>query len=173
MTDNELRGIVLQKFYDLRHETRFVDFELLRTLSPENAVAVSNICEQLDQHGLIDWKSCGGISDHLGGMGRITARGSDVIEKTVNSPITITLNSTNDHRISVNASSNSSVQVGNNNNQTLTLNLDSLNSAIEKSAASPSEKIEAKSVIAKIADSKLLQTALGVIVTTAIKSFGG
>jgi len=114
MTDGELRGIVLESFYKLRNQQRTCSMWLALpefTSLESDIHRLLNICEQLGQHGLIQWKSLNSLTAD-GGMGKITARGVDVIEGTAHAPITVTLH---DHRISVNQSSN--VQIGDSNTQ--------------------------------------------------------
>jgi len=114
MTDGELRGIVLESFYEFRNRQP----SLLNVLALPEFTSLEpdihrllNICEQLGQHGLIQWKSLNSFTS-VGGMGKITARGVDVIEGTAHAPITVTLH---DHSVSVNQSSN--VQIGDSNTQ--------------------------------------------------------
>lgn len=111
MKDGELRGIVLEKFYELRNQPTMINVPALPeiiSLEP-NVVRRVNICEQLGQNGLIHWTSTNSMST-VGGMGKITARGVDVVEGTARAPITVTLH---DHRISVSQSSH--VQIGDSN----------------------------------------------------------
>lgn len=112
MKDVDLRGIVLEKFYEVRnHEACMVNpLELpgLDLIEP-NHVRLLNICEQLAEHGLLHWRSLKGMTTE-GGMGKISARGVDVVEGTARAPIAITI-----HTISVSQSSN--VQIGDSNTQ--------------------------------------------------------
>jgi hypothetical protein len=114
MTDGELRGIVLQKFYDLRNQSGMLNAVAspdLQAIEPDQ-YRLYRICEQLREHGLIKGISLDGLNT-FGSMGNITANGVDVIEGTARAPITVTLN---DHRISVSRSSN--VQIGDSNSIT-------------------------------------------------------
>ena len=108
MTDGELRGIVLQKFYDLRNQPGMLNavaLPELQAVEPDQ-FRLHRICEQLREHGLIKGVLLDSFTT-FGSMGNITAHGVDVIEGTARAPITVTLH---DHRISVNRSSN--VQIG-------------------------------------------------------------
>src|SRR5690606_17242414 len=79
MKDTELRGIILQCYYDKRRESMFTPDEK----DFQEQVTIEDICaisEQLGEHELITWKHIkqfGGISF---GMGKITALGIDVVE---------------------------------------------------------------------------------------------
>lgn len=154
MKDADLRGLVLQKFYDTRHETDFLQLSALQDIEPANPNIISNICEQLAQHSLITWKPLKGGAGVIGGMGKISAQGVDVIEGTVPPPITITVH---DQSVSVKGSTN--VQIGNNNTQTLTV--EKLIAAVDHSTVSEAEKKEAHSIIEKIINSSLMKTILG------------
>jgi hypothetical protein len=102
MKDNELRGIVLQKFYDLRHDQSVV--QLGDVLIPGEGMerVTSNICKQLSDHGLIEWDSHNSLDEtSLGGIGNITANGVDVIEGSSRAPIAITLHDQSVRRLGV------------------------------------------------------------------------
>jgi hypothetical protein len=118
--DGELRGIVLEKFYEVRNQAPNLVNPLtlpgLDSIEPDHN-RLFNICEQLYEHGLLHWVSAKGLTT-IGGMGHISARGVDVVEGTARAPITIILR---DHRISVSQSSN--VQIGDSNTITQTTGL--------------------------------------------------
>jgi hypothetical protein len=151
MTDAELRGEVLQKFYDERHLKGVVRVPFDE--GQEDLNRLSNICDQLGQHGLITWQSF----INGGGYGKITANGVDVIEGTAHSPITVTMHA-HDHSISVNGSNN---QVGSHNAQSANINVGKITAAIDHSSASDVEKGEAKSLLEKITSNPLLVATLG------------
>lgn len=111
MKDGDLRGIVLEKFYELRNQPDMVNLPELQEIASlePNLVRRVNICEQLGQSGLIDWESTNSQTA-VGGWGKITASGVDLVEGTARAAITVTLH---DHRISVSQSSN--VQIGDSN----------------------------------------------------------
>jgi hypothetical protein len=119
MTDGDLRGVVLQKFYDLRNlpgMLNAVSLPELQAIEPDQ-YRLHVICEQLREHGLIKGVSLDSLNT-FGSMGRITAHGVDVVEGTARAPITVTLH---DHRISVRQSSN--VQIGDSNAITQTMGI--------------------------------------------------
>lgn len=158
MTDGELRGLVLQKFYDLRHEDNNIQLPKVAEVAPDEPRRIANICKQLGQNGLIDWRPIESLSDVIGGMGEITARGVDVIEGTANPPIAITLY---DHSVSVHESSH--VQIGNSNTQNVTMHIGKLIAAVDHSNASDAEKKEAKSLLQKLAENPLVQSVWGYV----------
>ncbi|WP_152982894.1 hypothetical protein [Acidiphilium sp. JA12-A1] len=154
MTDGELRGIVLQKFYDLRHrDDRVIQLTTIAESIPDQTeTRIANICEQLHQHGLIDWRPLNAIGGYRGGMGNITANGVDVIEGIQSSPISIQL-----HAVSVHNSNH--VQIGNANIQNATVDIEKLISAVNNSTASDQEKAAAKSLLQSMIQNPLVQWA--------------
>jgi len=121
MKDGDLRGIVLEKFYEVRNQqpnmVNPLSFPGLNSIEPDQH-RLLNICEQLGDYGLIRWKSLGGLTA-VGGMGKISASGVDVVEGTARSPITVTFH---DHSVSVSQSSN--VQIGDSNTQDVKVRID-------------------------------------------------
>lgn len=158
MKDNELRGLVLKRFYDLRHQHHLCQLPDIVASAPTEHVQIANICDQLNQHGLIDWRPMRTITGIVGGMGKITANGVDVIEGTTRAPIALTLN---DHRISVSESSN--VQIGTSNTQGVNTHIKKLIAAVDHSRASDSEKEEANSLLEKLFGNSLIQSVWGTI----------
>src|ERR1700716_2042822 len=94
----ELRGIVLEKFYELRHQKHFLELSDIASIDCGEQARIGNLCDQLGQHGLIEWKPLYGRHGLIDGNGRITATGVDVVEGTASAPITVTLH---DERISI------------------------------------------------------------------------
>lgn len=122
MKDGDLRGIILEKFYEVRNlQPSWVNplgLPGLGLMEPDRN-RLLNICEQLGEHGLIHWKSLNTMNT-VGGMGKISASGVDVVEGTARAPITVFLH---DHSISVTGSSN--VQIGDSNIQDVRVQTDS------------------------------------------------
>ncbi len=123
MKDNEIRGLVLQQFYDHRSEPEF--FPKRGDFGEVNLDTIYRICGQLNEYNLIEWEPLigpGGIT--LEGFGRITASGVDVIEKSVQPPIAIIVHN---HAITVGSAVNSPIQqsIDSNSQQTTTYNLPS------------------------------------------------
>ncbi len=151
MKDNELRGVILDRVYELRHDRAEVIIpgrDLSLPDVPDHALG--NICSQLADYGLLDYKphrsSKSGKID--AGIARITARGVDVIEGTINPPLPISL-----QLVQVQHSSN--VQIGHGNIQNVS-GVDQINIAIDQAEVSQSEKAQAKSLLAQLAENKLL-----------------
>jgi hypothetical protein len=156
MRDTERRGIVLERFYDVRHKVDWFDFNALRTHVMMDQTELANICKQLGQHGLIEWESVDTLTGNIPMRGRITASGIDVIEGTAPAPISITLH---DHSVRVTSSSN--VQIGNANTQTVQLEIKKILTKIEQAGASQSEKQEAKSLLERLSNNALLVSLVG------------
>lgn len=87
MKDNEARGIVLQRLYDIRHDVDMAQpqhFEAFEKTLPANVIA--NVLSQLADKGMIQFKphklTSSGVIDFF--QARISALGVDVIEGTSN-----------------------------------------------------------------------------------------
>lgn len=109
ITDNELRGIVLKKFYENRRNAHYVplmqhfnDIDKSKEFEQEDVFA---ICRQLYEHGLIRWRAIDGGA----GIGEIKAEGIDVVEGNRNAPIAISFITNN------NTVTNGIIVTGNNN----------------------------------------------------------
>jgi hypothetical protein len=93
MKDKELRGVILEKFYGRRREG-FIqptpeDFD-----PPIAEEDLYRICDQLNEHGLIQFSSIKGGPGNItiSGFGMITANGVDVVEdEGRNSPINLSI----------------------------------------------------------------------------------
>lgn len=156
MRDTDRRGIVLERFYDVRHKVDWLEFDALRTHVTMDQVELANICKQLDQHGLIEWESIDTMTGNIPMRGRITAGGIDVIEGTAPAPISITLH---DHSVSVTGSTN--VQIGNANTQSVQLEIKKILTKIDQTGASQPEKQEAKSLLERLSNNALLVSLVG------------
>jgi hypothetical protein len=88
MTDNELRGRLLEKYYQRRKERLIglVPSDFDGQLDEQD---ILNIAGQLADHGLIHWRPNRGLGGIGGGMGTITAAGVDVVEGTAPAPMEI------------------------------------------------------------------------------------
>ena len=95
-------------------------------------------------------------------MGKISARGADVVEGSVASPISIVLDQS--HHVAVHHSSN--VQIGNENVQDVTIHFEKLVSAIDKSSASEKDKKEAKSLLKKFLEHPLVSSIAGALASS-------
>ena len=158
MKDSELRGIILQEFYNHRRagmrRWTFHEFAGSVPFKKEDAI---HICEQLAEHGLVEWESIQIEGLQQIGAGKITARGVDVIEETVPAPISI--NFDNSH--TVNVTSSKHVQVGSGNVQGVSIHIQQLRDAIENSAATPEAREEAKGALRKFLEHPAVSAILG------------
>jgi RIP homotypic interaction motif len=161
MKDNEIRGIVLRAYYDRRRDGEFQWYENdLKNLPKIDRVDLFRACDQLAEHGLINWNPIRLRSGTITGAGKITALGVDVIEGHSHPPDSITL----DQSISIHGSSN--VQVGSHNVQDISIQIEKLVSAIDHSSASDEEKAEAKSRLKKFLEHPLVASIAGGLAST-------
>lgn len=159
MKDAEVRGLVLSKLYNLRHEMDIVPvpqgFELpgLDMTASQNLKMVGNILKQLDDLHLIKFTQFMG-EQFRSGYAAITAFGVDVVEGAATSPITITIDS------SVNVHGSQGVQIGGQGNSlTVSIDVDSLINAVDSGSATIQEKEQAKSLLKKVTDNPLVKAA--------------
>ncbi len=177
MKDNEVRGLVLQQFYDHRSEPEF--YPKRGNFGEVDLNTIYRICGQLKEYNLIEWKPLigqGGIT--LEGFGKITASGVDVIEESVQPPIAITIHN---HAITVGSAVNSPIQqsIGSTSRQTTTYNLPSnddlkrlvelLGGHISELKLSTSDEKKAKAQLATI-EAQLLDEPNPSIVKEAAKT---
>jgi hypothetical protein len=162
MKDTDLRAIVLQKYYQKRREghSQWKESDFTDVEENLDGSDIFRICDQLAEHGLIDWKPVRSRGGTIGGIGKITANGIDVIEGTSRSPISMTF----DHSITVQDSTH--VQVGNNNIQDISLQLQRLVDVIEQSSASGTEKEEAKTLLKRLIEHPLFTSIAGGLAST-------
>jgi hypothetical protein len=88
MTDSELRGLLLEKYYQRRKE-RLIGLAPADFDGKLNERDIQSIAGQLADHGLIHWRPNRGHDGIGGGMGAITPAGVDVVESKVASPVDI------------------------------------------------------------------------------------
>lgn len=180
-TDSDLRGIVLSKFYEKRRENRVFSWDqnmVNELVLPEGCTAddIMRICDQLGEHGLINWtptKDRRGATSN--GFGKISAHGVDVIEGNAQSPISIHvahLDQSTHYAIS-NSSNN---QIGNGNVQgngnvlSSNITVREIAEGIEKVSANPGEKAEATGLLQNLLRHPLVAAITGAAVSTALKS---
>jgi len=90
--DADRRAILLRLFYQQRHDRSWVAIPSDPTASQQEQIIEANICRQLRDNRLIEFKQpAEGMPQ---GMGRITALGIDVMEGTAQPSIAITSSST-------------------------------------------------------------------------------
>jgi hypothetical protein len=140
MKDTDIRGLLLQRYYERRREGMISlesEADFAGRITQEELLHVSS---QLGEHGLIEWRAVESMVAILGGAGKITAHGIDVVEGGRQSPIAIHFTDQ-----SVRISGSVGVAVGNSNQQTISLQLQELIEAIDKGVGSEADKREAKS----------------------------
>jgi hypothetical protein len=93
MTDAEIRYRLLTIFYELRHNNdgRVPTSDMnLSGSEPVSRQAIGNVCQQLADARLIEWKPLTGANEQLViGMAIITGHGVDVVERRRESSIDI------------------------------------------------------------------------------------
>jgi hypothetical protein len=151
MTDDELRGLLLEKYYQRRKERLIglvpTDFD--GKLSEQDILTTAG---QLADHGLIHWRPNRGHGGIGGGMGTITAAGVDVIENKVPAPIEIRL--PRDRSLQVSAAS--AVMAANETKQSVGAAIARLAQAIDEADASAADKRSALSLLRAFQEHPLL-----------------
>jgi hypothetical protein len=161
MKDGEMRGLVLERFYELRNSGEPVQLPQSVSVAPNDLIQLTNVCDQLAEYGLIEWKPIRSLAGAVAGIGKITARGVDVVDGDIPSPITVTLH---DHSVTVSGSTN--VQIGNA-NSIQNIDISKVTEAIDQSTASPEQKAEAKSLWSKLTNNAAFAAIVGAVVTLA------
>jgi len=153
VSDTELRGVVLRRYYDRRRDGK-ISFR--QTDFPDIPVAeIHRISKQLSEHALIEWKGIPETGTVLKAIGSITAFGVDVIEGTETPPLSITFDQ---WQITVIGSHN---QIGDGNIQDVKISLEKLIAAINGSTASDGEKDEAKGRLKRFLEHPLVTSIAG------------
>ena len=164
MKDNEVRGIVLQEYYDRRREgTLLWSNNAVQKITSKfgiDHIDLFRACDQLAEHGLISWEPVRMRGYTAGGAGEISAFGVDVIEGEKKAPIAINLG----HNISIHSSPN--VQIGNNNVQDVKIEFEKIIGAINKSDATNEEKAEAKSLLKQYLEHPVVAAVIGGLAST-------
>lgn len=161
MKDNEMRGMLLAKYYERRRE-QYIDLQPSDFADAMTEKDILCLSQQLYEHGLIEWSSArGGSGELLAGRGHITAPGVDVVENEgIGAPIKITF----DHSTHYSVHASAGVQIGNGNTQGDSINLEQLIKTIDQSSASTPEKQEVKSRLAAFLRHPLVETIVGKLV---------
>ena len=165
MTDNELMGVILTKFYERRREGNIIpkpeDF-----YPPIPSEDLFRICEQLGHHGLLLWESSPTGGNLFFGSGKISAYGVDVIENNEKPPIAIMLQN-------ISISQSQGVQIGNGNVQNISNVIEQLIWRIDNSNYTEAEKIEAKSRLKSFLEHPLVTSIIGGLAGGLVKNIGG
>jgi len=161
MKDSELRGYILQYYYD-RRRSRSLPAPKAADLGVEATEQdILHICDQLNQHGLLDWESMESRRKSpdrfLSGIGKINADGIDVVEGNLTPAIKVEFVQHNNNTVTITGSTNINNIIGSNN----TLTLSELAKAIESATATPQEKEEAKTLLGKLLAHPLVSAIAG------------
>lgn len=153
MPDNELRGLLLEKYYQRRKERLIglVPSDFDGQLDEQD---ILNFAGQLADHGLIHWRPNRGLGGIGGGMGTITAAGVDVVESKVAAPIEIHLSRDRSLHASACASVMPEVQT----RPTVAVAIERLAQAIDDSDASAAHKQAATALLRAFQEHPLLCT---------------
>jgi hypothetical protein len=156
MKDTQLRGIILQRYYDCRRQSWYLPTPSDLGVQVDEQ-EILRICDQLSQHGLLEWKSLKASGEIVAGMGKITAQGVSVVEGEVSTGIRVEL--VQNHTVNISGSSN--VVVGNNNSQTINSSVIDLVNLINSMNATGEQKAEAKGLLRKFLEHPLLASIAG------------
>lgn len=165
MKDTDLRGIILQKFYEERRAVNF--FPKPSDFNPVlDVVDMVRISQQLKDHHLLDVQ-IRRFHDGSGVVGgRISAHGVDVVEGEVNPEIKVHF--VQNHTVNISGSSN--VVVGDHNQQNVTHHIEGLIKAIDSSNATPADKAEAKSRLQTFLEHPLVSAIAGGAISLATQA---
>lgn len=160
MKDSDIRGLVLQAFYERRDEPLPFRPEPEHFNGRLTALQIFRICQQLEEQGLIK----GAIKPMYGGEGggvvlaKVTSFGADVIEGEAKAAIAIHVMNT-----SYNINNSTNVAIGDNNQlqQTVVHSITELVRVIESADAPVEAKEEAKGMLRQFLEHPLLAAALG------------
>jgi hypothetical protein len=144
MRDDELRSVILQRFYDKRHRSSIVQLTDIAPVLPSEPGRVANLCEELARTSLIEWKTSKSVGA-VGGIGKITAAGIGVIEGTRPVPATLQLAKPRITRANVPNAQGC---------------IDEALEAIDNSGGSEAEKLAAKTLIRQLGTNPLAWSAL-------------
>lgn len=161
MKDSELRGLLLQYFYERRRKDTLPAPKAADFGVDVDDQDILHVCDQLGEKGLLKWnsvKSTSGSGDYfLAGIGRINAYGIDVVEENVTPPIKVEFVQHNNNTVTITDSTGVNNIIGSNN----TLTLSELVKAVESADATPQEKEEAKTLLRKFLDHPLVSAIAG------------
>ncbi len=180
MKDRELRGLILQYFYDRRRKDRLPAPKPADLDVDVDDQDILQVCDQLRDHNLLNWHSVHipsmtidswgkgkGVACSLGSINTFgidvvesAENGIDVIEGTVNSSIKVTFVQHNNNTVTITESTNVNSMIGSNNNNTA-LTLSELVKAVESADVSPQEKEEAKSLLRKALENPTIAAIMG------------
>src|SRR4051794_20514542 len=142
-TDAEIRGLVLKRLYELHSKSEWVDWDNFHELGlPQQEVG--RYLKELHELGLAEGKfvASGENEEYADVRVRIRARGADAVENPEKRPSEIV------------------IEQSTHGPQHVTLDIGKLNAAIDDAAATLDEKAEAKSLLQRLNQNKLLTSLL-------------
>lgn len=160
MKDTQLRGLLLQVFYDRRREKLFLP-KAADLGVDVNEQDILQVCDQLHQHGMLDWISQKRHGQIAVGIGRINAFGIDVVEQEESPSIKVEFVK---HQ-TINISGSNQVVIGDNNSQVITQQIHDLISFIDSANATNEQKLEAKGLLRRFLEHPLIVAIGGAAVT--------
>lgn len=161
MKDSELRGYILQYFYERRRENfllppKATDLEV--QVTEEDIIQV---CDQLCEQNLLKRDRNGiyglTIQQHYIYKHKINASGVDVVEGNATPAIKVEFVQHNNNTVTITGSTNVNNIIGSNNKLTLS----ELAKAIESADATPQEKEQAKTLYRKFLEHPLVSAIVG------------
>lgn len=162
--DSELRGMVLQKYYEHRGTLELIELKESDFNGILSSRELWRINKQLKDHGYITWGEP--LNIEKPGAGLITTSGINVVEGSIQSsiPLEIKIDSIqHNNNITVSQVSSDNIQIGNSNTNIHDIDIQKLINAINNSGASTYEIEEAKSIINKLLDLPLMKKIIGKI----------
>jgi len=164
MKDTELRGLILQYFYDRRRKDRLpapkpADLDVDVDVDDQD---ILQVCDQLREYNLLKWTASKSTDyDSLGeisfGFGKINAFGIDVVEGEATPEIKVEFVQHNNNTVTITGSTGVNNIIGSNN----TLTLPELVKAVESADATPQEKEEAKTLLREFLEHPLVSAIAG------------
>ncbi|MCI5219051.1 MAG: hypothetical protein D3914_07630 [Candidatus Electrothrix sp. LOE2] len=152
MKDTELRGYILQYYYDRRRKGRLPAPKPADLDVEVDEQDILQVCDQLGENNLLEW-----ISVKSKGIGKINVFGIDVVEGATTPAIKVEFVQHNNNTVTITDSTDVNNIIGSNN----TLTLSELVKAVESADASPQEKEEAKSLLRKFLEHPLVSAIAG------------
>ncbi|WP_417914645.1 hypothetical protein [Candidatus Electronema sp. JM] len=163
MKDSELRGYILQYFYDRRRKGNLLAPEPADLGVDVDKQHIFHVCDQLREQNLLQWKPEKSVmADSFGEIisgspGKITSFGIDVVEENETPAIKVEFVQHNNNTVNITGSTNVNNIIGSNN----TLTLSELAKAIESADATPQEKEGAKTLFRKFLEHPLVSALAG------------
>ncbi|MCI5127750.1 MAG: hypothetical protein D3907_04465 [Candidatus Electrothrix sp. AUS3] len=162
MKDTELRGLILQYFYDRRRKDRLPAPKPADLDVDVDDQDILQVCDQLREYNLLKWTASKSTDyDSLGeisfGFGKINAFGIDVVEGEATPEIKVEFVQHNNNTVTITDSTGVNNIIGSNN----TLTLHELVKAVQSTDATKQEKEEAKSLLRKAFKNPTIAAILG------------